>query len=82
MDKQQQLLSDLIDSSTVNDNHQSVIVVEDAIEMIEKALEGCAIVPIEPTHLMLCALCNGWDSMAGNTMADNYKAMIEASNEE
>jgi hypothetical protein len=37
LNKLQQLLSDLTDASTVNDEHKSVIVVEDAIEMIEKA---------------------------------------------
>lgn len=58
MNKLQKLLSDLTDASTVNDEHQSVIKVEDAIEMIEKAFDGMVTVPEEPLNDILFALSN------------------------
>ena len=61
MNKLQQLLSDLTDASTVNDNHQSVIVVEDAIEMIEQALEDSAIVPLADIQVIKELWIAGFD---------------------
>ena len=40
--------------------------------------EGYTLVPVEPTDEMLSELCNGWESMAGNYMSENYKAMLSA----
>ena len=66
MNKLQQLLSDLTDLATVNDEWQSVVVVEDAIEMIEKAMEGMAIVPAGFLKVAKCPdiNCDGFGTVA------------------
>jgi len=47
-----------------------------AIDLINTHIEGKVLVPVEPTDEMLSELCNGWESMAGNYMSENYKAML------
>ena len=40
--------------------------------------EGYKLVPVEPSHAMLLALINEWDSVGGLTMYENYRAMLAA----
>ena len=50
---------------------------KEVIDLINEAMEGKVIVPVEPTDEMLSALMNGWIPIANSYMSENYKAMLE-----
>ncbi len=75
-------MSDFGDHNAIEKHNDLVSEIVDRIAsrgLLSGVTLDSVIVPRIPSDAMIKALMNEWDSTGGKTMADNYKAMIEAS---